>query len=145
VIPEFDERGCLPPGEHAATWDELTERFGGNSVRQKLLEGLARVIPLLQHADCSRLWLNGSFITTKEEPADIDACYDRCDISRLDLRLYPVHGLQRREQKRDFGCEVFPAEAIAELDSSGLPCSFRNFFQKDRNESPKGIIELSLK
>lgn len=28
-LPAFREDGWLPPGHHAATWDEITAAFGG--------------------------------------------------------------------------------------------------------------------
>ena len=121
MIPPWDARGCLPFGEHPATWEEIVERFGGNEKRQHLLVGLAGAIPLFQRANCPRLWLDGSFVTIKEEPEDIDVCFDRCDVAILDTRLYPSFGFQRREQKRDFGCEFFAFDAVADTDAAGNP------------------------
>ena len=40
-IPEFDERGYLPPGQHITTWREFLERFGTNPHRLRLATGLA--------------------------------------------------------------------------------------------------------
>jgi hypothetical protein len=31
MIPEFDERGYLPPGLHRATLEEIQQRFGRQS------------------------------------------------------------------------------------------------------------------
>jgi hypothetical protein len=77
VLPPFDhETGRLPEGEHPAEWQELMERFGWNPRRRQLLDVLADAIDALAAAGCSRLWLNGSFVTAKEEPADFDACWD---------------------------------------------------------------------
>lgn len=39
VIPDFDESGNLPPGIHEATWEEVVERYGGNTLRKRLLQG----------------------------------------------------------------------------------------------------------
>ena len=99
MLPDFDERGFLPVGEHPATWEEVAQRFGGNPTRDRLLLGLERAIILLRQAGCPRIWLDGSFISSKPEPGDFDGCYDFCDLTVLDERLYPMFRLQRREQK----------------------------------------------
>ena len=63
----------LPAGEHAASWDEVVERFGWTERRRRLLDGLAEAIELLAEAGCRKIWLNGSFVTAKDEPGDFDA------------------------------------------------------------------------
>jgi hypothetical protein len=40
------------------------------------LEGLREALNLLGIAGCSRVWLNGSFVTAKELPGDFDAVRD---------------------------------------------------------------------
>ena len=77
-LPGFDsETGRLPEGEHPAAWEEVVERFGWNSRRRRLLDGLADAMELLEAAGCRRVWLNGSFVTAKEEPGDFDASLGR--------------------------------------------------------------------
>lgn len=74
MLPPFDPlTGRLPDGEHEVEWQEVVERFGWNVRRRQLLDGLAEVIELLVAAGCRRLWLNGSFVTAKDEPGDFDA------------------------------------------------------------------------
>jgi hypothetical protein len=74
VIPPFDPRtGRLPRGEHHASWEEVVERFGWNERRRRLIDGLADAVTALADAGCRRLWLNGSFVTAKDEPGDFDA------------------------------------------------------------------------
>lgn len=34
MIPAFDARGNLPPGNHLAAWQEIQERFGENEWRR---------------------------------------------------------------------------------------------------------------
>jgi hypothetical protein len=77
VLPPFDpDTGLLPVGEHVASWDEVLERFGWNEKRRALLDGLAQALELLAAVGCRRAWLNGSFVTSKDEPGDFDACWD---------------------------------------------------------------------
>jgi hypothetical protein len=45
-IPPFDpETGVLPPGEHAASWDDVLDRFGWNVTRRRQLDGLVERSP----------------------------------------------------------------------------------------------------
>src|SRR5579885_1526760 len=76
VIPEFDELGRLPPGVHAASWDEIVARFGGSAWRARLLDGLRSALLSLKSAGCTVAYIDGSFVTAKGEPGDFDACWD---------------------------------------------------------------------
>lgn len=118
-VPLFDPAtGFLPPGEHAASWDDVLDRFGWNPVRRRQLDGLAEALHLLAEAGC--------------EPVGVDT--DTLDPIFFDL----ADG--RRTQKTRFGGELLPD--ITEL-GSGL--RFAEFFQRDRSGQPKGIILLELK
>ena len=76
MIPVFDANGNLPPGIHVATWDELVARFGANAQRQMLLSGLRAALLWLKDAGCLRVYVDGSFVTAKEEPGDYDDCWE---------------------------------------------------------------------
>ena len=76
MIPDFDELGNLTPGIHVATWDEIVQRFGWTSRRRELLAGLNVALELLREAGCRRVLVNGSFVTDKDEPGDIDVALD---------------------------------------------------------------------
>ena len=130
----------MPPGEHVASWDEVVERFGWNEIRRRLLDGLAEVLELLAEAGCQRIWLNGSFVTAKDEPGDFDACWDTggVDLDALDPVLLDLSN-HRAAQKARFGGELFPNVVESQ---SGL--SFVEFFQNDRDTSRKGIVVLHL-
>jgi hypothetical protein len=132
--------GRLPPGEHDATWDEVVERFGWNERRRRLIDGLADGLALLAEAGCRRVWLNGSFVTAKDEPGDFDACWDPegVDLDRLAPVLMDLSG-GRRAQKARFGGEFFPNVPEA---ASGLV--FADFFQNERDTGRKGIVVIDV-
>jgi hypothetical protein len=93
VIPDFDvTTGNLPSGEHLATWQELVDRFGHTAWRRRLLAGLFEALRLLKAAGCGRAYIDGSFVTAKEEPGDFDACWDAdgVDFDRVDERRLPL-------------------------------------------------------
>ena len=141
MLPGVDpESGRLPPGEHVASWDEVVERFGWTPRRRALLDGLAEAVELLAAAGCRRVWLNGSFVTAKDEPGDFDACWDTdgVDLDALDPELLDLSN-KRVAQKARFGGELFPNVVEAE---SGL--TFAEFFQNERDTSRKGIVVIDL-
>jgi hypothetical protein len=81
MIPSLVD-GRLPPGEWAATWAEVESVFGASAWRLHLLDGCRRVLVALKRAGCRRAWIDGSFVTGKVHPADIDGCYDPIGVDR---------------------------------------------------------------
>jgi len=145
VLPPHDpDTGYLPPGEHQASWDEVCHRFGGNARRENLLNGLRAALDCLAAAGVARIYLDGSFITTKDLPGDYDASweYDNyTDFSALDP-VFLDFAMGRLAQKSRFGGEFFPADAVA--DGRGTP--YRYFFQQDdREDSNKGIVVVTVR
>lgn len=136
MIPPFDDSGRLPAGEHPATWEEVVDRFGWNQRRRQLLDGLGEALELLATAGCRRVWLNGSFVTTKDEPGDVDVCWDPdgVDLNIVDPVLLDLSA-GRQAQKARFGCEFFP-----NVTEAGSGLAFADFFQNDRDTGRKGIV-----
>jgi Family of unknown function (DUF6932) len=142
VIPEFTAQGLLPQGVHPATLEEVLERFGGNERREQLLNGLVEALGLLRAAGCRCVYINGSFVTSKERPNDVDVCWDvdGVDADALDPVFFDFDD-GRAAQKARFGAEFFPAQVPEGLTGR----AFLDFFQVDRQTGePKGIIELRL-
>jgi hypothetical protein len=73
MIPSFDEFGCLPPGIHPATLDEIDARFGRQSeIRRVQMESVRWMVDSAAKAGAERIVLNGSFVTDIIEPNDVD-------------------------------------------------------------------------
>lgn len=144
MIPPLTAEGLLPPGIHHASWAELELRFGYNSTRRRLLDGLRRAAKSLALAGCKTIYVDGSFVTDKEEPGDYDGCWEEegVDPYRLDPILLTFDH-KRVAQKLKYGGEVFPASLSAE-DSPPFR-AFLDFFQADRDGIAKGIIAIDLK
>lgn len=74
-IPDLTEHGLLPDGVHDATLTEIEARFGSaNDRRRELfskLSSFCRVLAGLPFAN--ELFADGSFVTDKPSPGDIDA------------------------------------------------------------------------
>ena len=142
MATSFTEGGLLPPGIHWATWGEIVERFGSSPWRQQLLAGLRRALENLRDAGCRIVYINGSFVTSRDAPGDFDACWDEqgVDPDALDPVLLTFDP-GRATQKAKYLGELFPATALAATE--GL--SFLDFFQTDKDTGErKGIIAIDL-
>lgn len=142
MLPTFTAHGLLPEGVHPATLEEVRERFGGNERREQLLTGLIEALRLLRAAGCRRVYINGSFVTAKELPNDIDACWDTegVDADALDPVFFEFED-GRAAQKARFGAEFFPAQVPEGITGR----VFLDFFQVDKQTGePKGIVEIEL-
>jgi hypothetical protein len=141
LIPVFIDNGNLPAGIHWATWQQIEERFGMNEKRKGLLKGFRAALEALQKAGCETVYLNGSFVTSKENPNDFDGCWDVDSVS-LEL-LDPVlmdFSKKQAAQKKKFGGELFPN--LPEAGGHG----FLDLFQTDKSTGhPKGIIAIDLR
>ena len=137
MLPPFDENGNLPPGVYLATLAEIETRFATTPHRKKLFIGLIAVAENLKAANCKTLYLNGSFITNKEEPGDYDACWEPLDV---DQNLDPVLLKDRTARKTKYLGDIYPR--IPEL-AQGLD-HFKSW-QLDRDDNVKGIIVIDLR
>jgi hypothetical protein len=73
MLPHFDENGNLPPGIHRATFEEIAERFGsGSGEREVEIKELSRFIECAKSVGAKRLIIDGSFVTNKLAPNDVD-------------------------------------------------------------------------
>jgi hypothetical protein len=125
-----------------ATWNEIEERFAGSDRRRELLPGLRAALESLAGAGCRTAYIDGSFVTAKEEPQDFDACWDAAgvDPDLLDPALLDFAN-RRAAQKERFGGELFPASLPAEPSGT----RFFDYFQRDRESGePKGIVAIDL-
>jgi hypothetical protein len=146
MIPRFTDEGLLPPGIHETDLEDLREKMGWSRKRSALLEGIEEALELIAACGVVRVYLDGSFVTDKDRPNDIDGCYDLAehvtaeDLGRL-APIFPPNPSNRAEAKRRFGVDLFPAAAM-EL-GSGQP--FLRFFQTDREGRERGVLSVELR
>ena len=146
MIPAFIEVPgapylVLPPGIHWATLAEVEERFATTSRRQWLFEGLVQAVNALQEAGCRRLFLDGSFVSAKDNPRDYDGCWDPRGVvaARLDPVLLDFKE-GRRAQKGKYRGELFIA-----MTRNGTSGTFLDFFQIEKHTGElKGIVGISF-
>lgn len=144
MIPPFNSDGKLPPGIHTCTWEEFVAQFGTTPHRLNLIAGLKTAMEQLKHAGCQTVYVDGSFVTNKAVPGDFDACWEvnGVDMNKLKTAAPALLNFanKRAAQKAQYRGEFFPAGWPADITGT----LFLDFFQKDRDGNPKGIISIEL-
>jgi hypothetical protein len=146
-IPALNQNGFLPIGIHPCDLQEIKLRFGTfnrSSRRSELFGRLAAYVEEVRAADIAeRLVIDGSFVTAKQEPNDVDlilvvkAAHD----FEADLNPTAYNVVSKRRVNRRFGFDLLVARA-----GSLEYLRWTEFFQQVRLEPGrvKGILELSL-
>jgi hypothetical protein len=142
MIPEFRADGYLPEGLHPTTDAEATFRFGSTTPRRRrLILRLRRWLALARDIGARRLLVDGSFVTAKTEPDDIDA-----------VILLPVNFAVLVEQGNESAIELEqmllvrrPEELFAAEDELDWNDWFE-FFSRTRETDGrrKGLVEIQL-
>jgi hypothetical protein len=142
VIPPLDAKGKLPAGIYYTDWQEFTTRYATSCWQRRILDGLIKAADALRQAGCPTIYINGSFITGKRLPGDFDACWEEDGVNwdSIDEILLTFDHL-RTTQNAHFLGELFPAHSAADDVGS----TFLEFFQRDRDDQPKGIIAINLR
>ncbi|MCB9385252.1 MAG: hypothetical protein H6509_11600 [Bryobacterales bacterium] len=149
MIPEFDrETGALPPGEHRATLREIEERLGFTPRRRWLLGGLRTAVNAFRAAGIAEIFIDGSFCTTKPDPADIDGywvepdedVYERIDPYWIDFERIFIPHLRKQKWRMwaDYGVEFFIHPIMSAREDESFPA----FFRHDRDGKPRGLIRI---
>ncbi len=142
MIPDFRDDGYLPEGLHLATEAEITFRFGTSTTRRRRLAlRLRRWIELSRSVGAKRLFVDGSFVTAKPEPNDVDAVVwlgnDFVDrVSRGDMEAFELEMMLLTRQPE----EIFAAEGRRDWDD------WVEFFSRTREADGrrKGNVEVEL-
>ena len=132
----------LPGGVHSASLQEVASAFAFNQWRRELFRGLVKASQHLATAGCVRLYVDGSFVTSKPLPGDYDVCWDP---QGVDPRSLPSVFLDfcndRAAQKARYGGEFFPSSSAADAVGN----TFLTYFQLERySGARKGIVEIEL-
>jgi hypothetical protein len=145
MIPDFDTNGNLPPGVHETTLDDIEVKFTSTLKRKEHFELLKQLIKDLKAIGCKTIYIDGSYITRKSLPNDIDICWESngVDLNTAKLIMPILWDFRngRYAQQKKYHADIFPARCI-ELSSK---LYFLDFFQVDKNTGEsKGIIKLQI-
>jgi hypothetical protein len=130
MLPPFDDNGHLPPGIHHCTMEEVAERFGhGSPEREVEIKELLLFFEWARRSGARRLIVNGSFVTDKVEPNDVD------------LVLLPDPDQPSAGQEE----VLWPfLQILVAADEADLEAWARQDFATDRQGRPKGVVEVIL-
>jgi hypothetical protein len=112
LVPHFEHNGHLPEGVHITSWDEFKDRFGQSEHRKFLLLGLEKLLHHLASVGCNAVYVDGSFVSSKEVPEDYDACWDTSGvkIEALDGALLRFTEEGKAKMRDKYGGDIRPAE-----------------------------------
>ena len=142
MIPDFRDDGYLPEGLHPASEAEVTFRFGTGSLQRRwLILRLRRWLELSRLTLARRFLLDGSFITAKEEPNDIDAVVLLAD----DFQQQIWKGHDAALELEEMLLTRRPEEIFAAEDSRDWN-DWVEFFSRTREPDgrSKGLLEIWL-
>lgn len=142
TIPAFRDDGYLPEGVHSASESEVTFRFGASSSRRRRLAlRLRRWIELARQVNALRLLVDGSFVTAKVEPNDVDALV----LLPLDFELQVEAGNEAAVELEQMLLSRLPEEIFAAEDESDWN-DWTEFFSRTREQDGrrKGLVEVEL-
>ncbi|HZF94355.1 MAG TPA: hypothetical protein VEZ20_05715 [Allosphingosinicella sp.] len=144
VVPQLIEipgilDGILPVGLHHASLREIRDVFAYNEHRAWLFQGLLMASLELRKFGCSRLYLGGSYVTSKEYPGDYDACWDPAGVSaEVDPLLWD--DTLRVEQNRKYRGDLLVSAA-----GDGPECRHFQWLAHDKvTGARKGMIGVKL-
>jgi hypothetical protein len=130
MLPAFDQHGNLPPGIYPCSLQELVERFGhGSPEREVEAKELVRFVEWAKKAGVRRILVNGSYITMKARPNDVDIVV----LPGSDENLP-----SDEEIKWPF------LHVLIAVDETDLKRWADEDFGSDRQDHRKGIVEVIL-
>ena len=142
TIPAFGADGYLPVGVYLASEAEVTFRFGASTPRRRRLAlRLRRWIELVRHIGGQRLLVDGSFVTAKHEPDDIDTVV----LLPPDFEQQIEDGIESALELEQMLLTRHPEEIFAAEDEADWN-DWVEFFSRTREADGrrKGLVEIEL-
>jgi hypothetical protein len=144
VLPELTYEGDLPSGVHLADWKEFESRFGTSTPRRIWLFGrLQALVALAANTEkLRRVFVWGSFVTTKPSPKDLDVLLIMSEDFEIERIPTPAQSVFDSSQaKLLFESDVFWARASIGDEILEI---WLETYQISRTFRKRGIVELEL-
>ena len=150
ALPEMSRKQDFPPllpeGLHSKSATDIkalcVSPFPYSTTRPQLFEKLCALVEAIAGAGVEgHIWVDGSFVTNKEDPNDVDivlwiANYDTLPPSQ-ERRIGAI--LKQEKEHRDNGCDLYPSPPTKYwLDY------WQGQFGTDRTGNPKGIVTMPV-
>jgi hypothetical protein len=141
-IPPFRADGYLPEGLYLATEAEVTFRFGASTrQRRRLTLRWRRWLQVCRQVGGRRLLLDGSFVTAKPTPNDLDAVV----LLPTDFEAQISKGNEAALELEEMLLTRRPEEIFAAEDDADW-IEWVAFFSRTREADGrrKGLVEIAL-
>lgn len=146
-IPALNEEGLLPEGVHDCTLDEIAVRFGRFQQSDRRVQLFVQLRELIEEERRAGLAVavivDGSFVTQKLEPGDIDLVIVLPEGYNLgvELPLVQYNAISKTHLRRRYRFDVFVA-----IEDSPEYKEWLALFQRDKWEYTrrKGILRVEL-
>ena len=146
---KLNEHGLLPPGSHDLSLDQIDALFGGfqNSERRmNLVKRLREMVAQVGSFSFARhLIVDGSFITSKAEPGDIDIVFVVADGSlpiTVPLNPFEYNALSAKRLKKAYQFDVFVVPEGSEAYDHYV--SYFARLKEGPDGVTKGLVRLAL-
>lgn len=142
MLPEFNSEGDLPSGVHSADWREFQSRFGMATPRRIWLLGRLQALLKLssETGKLRRVFIWGSFVTTKPAPKDLDILLIMDEDFEVEGTALPAREVfDSIRAKLRFESDVFWARASIGEEVLRI---WLETYQTSRSFRKRGIVEL---
>lgn len=144
MLPPFADIGDLPPGIHAAGWQEIEKLFGTGSDRRTRAFGRLRHVHELasRTGKLVRVLVFGSFVSAAANPRDVDVVLVMAgDFKLEDAPRESRTVFSHPDAEARFGASVFWVREGMLPDD--LMNEFLETWQTKRDGTRRGIVEVT--
>lgn len=143
-IPDLNP-DYLPEGVFDCSFQELMNAFGMTTRRKELIEKLEKYTQMVKKAGISG-WIivNGSFVTSKEKPRDIDIILIRKRNFNLSS---PVTDLENKILDEEYVKEKYELHLFPTIEGDQATLSMTSFFSRVKGKSSnikKGLVRVAI-
>ena len=134
----FNSKGYLHE-TISLTYEAFVQHFGTNQRRMEQIQNSLPYFRIFHSCGCRIGYVDGSFVSKKKFPEDIDICFDITGISEERIKsVFPkfLDVNERGRIRRDLKCHIF---TFTQED----PEIF-DLLNADREYNPKGLVKLDL-
>lgn len=157
MSPALESNGLLPPGIHRCTGGEIkatfVDKFPGSTTRPKLIDGWRLHRRALAEISSPRhQWVDGSFVTSKQDPADIDVAsfLDGLAVDALEPHMFQLLRVLTggNYTRQAWGCDsylvtIYPSGHVHHDLYRRTRDYWKNWFGRTRDGRQKGFLEVA--
>ncbi|MDX2042453.1 MAG: hypothetical protein SF097_14615 [Acidobacteriota bacterium] len=127
-IPQFNHYGLLPTGIHECTLAEIEANFIYNGERKLIWNDFLRYFEQIrEHSEILTLYFDGSFVTNRERPGDLDLVIEFEDLYQWGRLSREAPDLfDSNKIKQEYNLDILPCARVM----MSWQEDYRSLFQK---------------